>query len=140
MSREDLEALRAEYAAMSRRDWNAVLNVAHRDFELTTPGGGLDVETIHGVESARRAFEDFFSPFEALSVEPEAFFEGDGQIVVFFLQRARPSGSTAYVERRAAHLWTMRDGQAIGLEIFPRRGEALEAAGLSDQGRSGRLP
>ena len=83
MSQEDLKALRAEYAAMSRGDWNAILNVAHHDFELTTPGGGLDVETIRGVESARRAFEDFFSPFEALSVEPEAFFEGAGQIVVF---------------------------------------------------------
>ena len=51
MSQEDLEALRAEYAAMSRRDWNAVLSVAHRDFELTTPGGGLDVESIRGVEA-----------------------------------------------------------------------------------------
>jgi ketosteroid isomerase-like protein len=132
MSQENLTALRAEYAAMSRRDWNAVLSVAHRDFELTTPGGGLDVETIRGVESARRAFEDFFSPFEALTVEPEAFFEGDGQIVVFFLQRARPLGSAAYVERRAAHLWTMRDGKAIALEIFPRREKALEAAGLRE--------
>lgn len=117
---------------MSRRDWNAVLSVAHRDFELTTPGGGLDVETIRGAANARRAFEDFFSPFEALSVEPEAFFEGDGQIVVFFLQRARPLGSTAYVERRAAHLWTMRDGEAMALEIFPRREKALEAAGLKE--------
>jgi ketosteroid isomerase-like protein len=130
MSQDDLTALRAEYAAMSRRDWNAVLSVAHRDFELTTPGGGLNAETIRGVDNARRAFEDFFSPFESLSVEPEAFFEGDGQIVVFFLQRARPLGSTAYVERRAAHLWTMRDGKAMALEIFPRRDKALEAAGL----------
>jgi ketosteroid isomerase-like protein len=132
MSQEDLTALRAEYAAMSRRDWNAVLSLAHRDFELTTPGGGLDAQTIRGVESARRAFEDFFSPFEALSVEPEAFFEGAGQIVVFFRQRARPLGSTAYVERRAAHLWTMRDGKAMALEIFPRREKALEAAGLRE--------
>ena len=132
MSVEDLTALRAEYAAMSRRDWKAVFSVAHRDFELVTPGGGLDVETIRGVESARRAFEDFFSPFDVLSVEPEAFFEGDGQVVVFFLQLARPLGSTAYVERRAAHLWTMRDGKAMALEIFPQREKALEAAGLSE--------
>ena len=132
MSQEDVEALRAEYAAISRRDGNAVLSVAHRDFELTTPGGGLDAETIRGVESARRSFEDFLRPFDALSVEPEAFFEGDGQIVVFFLQRARPSGSTGYVEVRAAHLWTMRGGKAIGLEIFPRREKALEAAGLAE--------
>ena len=132
MSQQDLTALRAEYAAMSRRDWNAVLSAAHPDFELTTPGGGLDAETIRGVESARRAFEDFFSPFEAVSVEPEAFFEGKGRIVVYFLQRARPVGSSAFVERRAAHLWTMRDGKAAKLEIFPERVQALEVAGLSE--------
>ena len=57
MSEEELTALRAEYAAMSRRDWKAILSVAHRDFELLTPGGGLEVERIRGVESARRAFE-----------------------------------------------------------------------------------
>jgi ketosteroid isomerase-like protein len=140
MSQADLEALRAEYAAMSRKDWDGVLAVAHRDFELTTPGGGLDVEPIRGVESARRAFEDFFSPYEDVSVEPEGFFEGDGQIVVFFLQRARPLGSNGYVETHAAHLWTMHDGKAAGLEIFPRREEALEAAGLSDQDAQPGLP
>ena len=133
MSREDFEALRAEYAAMSRKDWNAVLSTADRDFELKAPSGGLDAGAVRGVERARRAFEDFFSPYEEVSVEPEAFFEGNGQLVVFFLQRARPLGSTAIVERRAAHLWTMRDGQATRLEIFPERDQALEAAGLSEQ-------
>jgi ketosteroid isomerase-like protein len=133
MSQEDYTALRAEYAALSNKDWNAVLSVAHRDFELKTPGGGLDPEIIRGVEGARRAFDDFFAPFDAISVVPEAFFEGTGQIVVFFVQRARPLGSRAFVERRAAHLWTMRDGKATKLEIFPRREDALEAAGLSEQ-------
>jgi ketosteroid isomerase-like protein len=127
----DHPALRAEYAAMSRKDWGGVLKTAHCDFELKTPGGGMDPETIRGVEEARRALEEFFSPFEEISVEPEEFFEGDGQIVVFFVQRARPAGSTAFLERRAAHLWTMLEGKAAKLEIFPRRQEALEAAGVS---------
>jgi len=130
MTQEEVEALRAEYAAMSRKDWNAVFSVGVRDFELMTPGGSLDAEAIRGVGKARRAFEDFFSPFEAVSVEPESFFEGDGQIVVFFVQRARPAGSSSYIERRAAHLWTMRDGKATRLQIFPQRKQALEAAGL----------
>jgi ketosteroid isomerase-like protein len=133
MSREDIEALRAEYAAMSRQDWDAVLSVAGGDFELITPSGGLDTTVVRGVERARRAFADFFGPFEEVSVEPEAVFEGSGQIVVFFAQRARPSGTTALVERRAAHLWTMRDGKATKLQIFPERAEALRAAGLSEQ-------
>jgi ketosteroid isomerase-like protein len=75
MSKEVLEALRAEYAAMSRKDCDAVHNVAVPDFELK---------------------------------------------------------SSAFLERRAAHLWTMRGNKATRLEIFPRREEALEAAGLSE--------
>ena len=104
---------------MSRKDWNVVLSTADRDFELKAPGGGLDAGVVRGVERARRAFEDFFSPYEEVSVEPEAFFEGNGQLVVFFLQRARPLGSTAVVERRAAHLWTMREGKRPGSRSSP---------------------
>jgi ketosteroid isomerase-like protein len=80
---------------------------------------------------ARRVFEDFF-PFDAVTVEPEAFFEGNGQIVAFFLQRSKPKGSNAFVEARAAHIWTIRDGKATRLEIFPQRERALKAAGLSE--------
>jgi ketosteroid isomerase-like protein len=133
MSQEDLKALRAEYRAMSRKDWNAVFSIAQGDFELETPSGGLDLGTVRGAEAARRAFRDFFSPFDTVSVEPEAFFEGNDQTVVFFLQRAKPAGSTAVVERRAAHLWTMSGGKATKLQIFPQREKALEAAGLSEQ-------
>jgi ketosteroid isomerase-like protein len=112
-------------------DWNTVLAFAAPDFELKTPGGGLDSEEIRGVEKARRAFGEFFGPYEDLEVLPEAFFEATDQIVVFFVQRAKPVGSNAYLERRAAHLWTLRDGKAIRLEIFPDREKAVEAAGLS---------
>jgi ketosteroid isomerase-like protein len=133
MSKETLDALRAEYAAMGRKDWNAVLTTAHQDFELKTPSEGLDGGIVRGVESTRRAFEEFFGPYDDLSVEPEAFFGGDDRIVVFFVQRARPAGSSASIDRRAAHLWTMRDGRPVKLQIFPQRENALEAAGLSER-------
>jgi hypothetical protein len=61
-------------------------------------------------------------------VEPQQFFERGDRIVVFFLQRSRPRGSSATVEIQAGHLWTMRDGKAAGLQIFPEREKALEAA------------
>jgi ketosteroid isomerase-like protein len=132
MSQTDIETLRSEYHAMSRRDWDGLLRGAHPNFELKTPESGLGRGVLRGPERARREFEEFFGPFDAVTVEPEAFFEGDGQIVVFFLQRSRPKGSSASVETRAAHLWTMRDGRATRLEIFPQRAKALEAAGLSE--------
>jgi hypothetical protein len=47
-----------------------------------------------------------------------------------FLMRSRPKGSSAVVEIRAGRLWTMRQGKAARLEIFPERAKALKAAGL----------
>jgi ketosteroid isomerase-like protein len=131
MSQADIDTLRAEYDAMSRKDWAALFMSADPAFELKTPDRNLTLTGVFsGPERARRAFADFFEPHEEVRVEPEAFLEADGQIVVFFLQRAKPTGTNAFVEARAAHLWTIRDGKATRLEIFPRREEALAAAGL----------
>jgi len=134
MSQADIDTLRSEYEAMSRKDWAALFRAADPGFELRTPDRNLTLSGVFsGAEAARRVFADFFEPHEEVSVEPQAFFEGNGQIVVFFLQRSKPKGSSAFVEARAAHLWTIRDGKATRLEIFPQREEALEAAGLPEQ-------
>ncbi len=125
--------LRAEYEAMSRRDWDGVFCDVHPDFELRTPDRGLGAVTYKGREEARRAFEDFFEPFEEVAADPQEFFERGDRIVVFFLLRSRPTGSNAVVEIRAGHLWTLRDGRAARLEIFPEREKALKGAGLSHQ-------
>jgi ketosteroid isomerase-like protein len=129
MSQADIETLRAEYHAIGRRDF---FRSIRPDFELKTPDQGPDAgTTLHGADEARKAFEEFFGPYEEVMIEPQEFFERGDQIVVFFVMRSRPKGSSALIEIRAAHLWTMRDGRAARLEIFPRREDALEAAGLS---------
>lgn len=68
-----------------------------------------------------------------MPVQPEEFFERGDQIAVYLRVRLRPTGSSAMLENRIAHLWTIRDGQAARLEIFPRREDALEALGLRTQ-------
>jgi ketosteroid isomerase-like protein len=128
MSRADIETLRAEYEAFSRRDWDAAFSEAHPDFELRPPESGPEAATVRGPDAARRAFADFFEPYDEVAVAPQQFFERGDRIVVFFLQRSRPRGSSATVEIQAGHLWTMRDGKAAGLQIFPEREKALEAA------------
>jgi ketosteroid isomerase-like protein len=131
-----IETFRAFYEALSRQDWSAAVRSFDQDFVLITPGQGLDRGTNRGPEEVARSFEDFFEPYEEVEVEPERFFERGDRIVVFFLQRARPRGSSGVVEVRAAHLWTVRDGRACRLEIFPERRRALQAAGLQHRGDS----
>jgi hypothetical protein len=60
------------------------------------------------------------------------FFESDDQVVAFLISRARPSGSSAEITIKVAHVWTLRDGKVLMIETFPQRRKALEAAGLSE--------
>jgi ketosteroid isomerase-like protein len=130
MSEADIETLRIGYEAVGRGDWDAATRFAHPEFELQTADRAVNPGTYRGPEEVRRFFEDLFEPFEEVVLEPEEFFERGDQIVVFVLTRFRPTGSSAVVENRIGHLWTMREGKAMRLEIFPRREDALEAIGL----------
>jgi ketosteroid isomerase-like protein len=132
MSRADIETLRIGYEAVSRGDWDAATRFAHPEFELHPADRVVNPGTYRGPEEVRRFFEDLFEPFEEVVIEPEEFFERGDQIAVFVLTRFRPTGSIAVVENRIGHLWTMREGKAMRLEIFPRREDALEAAGLPE--------
>lgn len=130
MSQADVDTLRAGYEAFSRGDWDAVLSAAHPDFELKTADRVTNPGTYRGLNEVRRFFEDLFDPFEEVVAEPQEFFERGDRIVVLVLVRLRPRGSSAVIENRIGHLWTMRDGKAVRFEIFPEREKALEAAGL----------
>lgn len=132
MSQADIETLCVGYEAISRGDWDAPMRFAHPEFELQTADRIVNPGTYRGAQEARRFFEDLFSPFEEVIVEPEEFFERGDQIAVFVVTRLRPSGSTAVVENRIGHLWTVRDGKFTRLQVFPRREDALEAAGQHD--------
>jgi ketosteroid isomerase-like protein len=132
MSQADIETLRAGYEAFNRGDWDAVFRGAHPDFELKTADRVTSPGTYRGHAEVTRFFSDFFEPFEEVVVEPQKFFDRGEQIVAFVLVRSRPMGSSAVIENRIAHLWTIRDGMVARLQVFPAREEALEAVGLSE--------
>jgi ketosteroid isomerase-like protein len=136
MPHTDVETLRIGYEAVSRGDWDAVTRDAHPELELQTADRVVKPGIYRGRDAVRQFFEDLFEPFEEVVVEPEEFFERGDQIAVFVVTRLRPAGSSAVIENRIGHLWTMREGKASRLEVFPKREDALEAlrspsAGLS---------
>jgi ketosteroid isomerase-like protein len=132
MSQENVETLRATYEAANDGDWDGFLDDAHPNFELEAPDRMMGAGTYRGPAAVRQFFEDLLEPFEDVVVRPEKFFESGDRIVVFLLLRSRPMGSSTVMEIRIGHLWTMCDGKAAQLEIFPEREKALEAAGLSE--------
>jgi ketosteroid isomerase-like protein len=132
MSQENVEVVRQVFEAFNRGDWDAVFRDLHPDFELTTPTRGLDAGTFRGREEGQGYWEDWFEPYEAVTVEPVKFYENGDQVVVFVKARLRPRGSSAEMEVLTGHLWTFRDGTAVSLRLFPEHEQALEAAGLRE--------
>ena len=127
MTEAVIERLRVGYDAFNRGDWDTMLAMAHPDFELVTADRVTNPGTYRGPEEVKRFFDDLFAPFEEVLTEPEEFHDRGDQIVVFVRTRSRPKGSTAIVDNRIAHLWTVADGEVVRLQVFPSRDEALEA-------------
>jgi ketosteroid isomerase-like protein len=128
MSQENVEMVRRAYGAMASRDWDAVFSDTHPDFAIETQLQGSH----RGRDAAQSFIEDQIDNFEAWTAEPEKFFDGENQVVVFVRVRAQPKGSSATIEIKNGHLWTVEDGSILLLSTFPKPGEALEAAGLRE--------
>jgi ketosteroid isomerase-like protein len=131
MPEENVEIVRKAYDAFNRRDWDGVFRDADPDFALTTQVGP-DAGTHRGREEVTGLAQGFIDVFDKLLWEPEEFFEGNDQVVVYISVRSRPPGGGVDLVVRNGHLWTIRDGALISMESFPKPGSALEAAGLSE--------
>jgi ketosteroid isomerase-like protein len=130
MSQESVQIVRSIYEAVERGDWDRAFREASRDVELKTPLG-INPDTFRGREAFQGYIEEMLGAFQEWTIKPEEFVETGDQVVVILRLRARPRGSSAEIEIRIGHLWTIRGGKARTMEIFPKPGEALEAAGLS---------
>jgi ketosteroid isomerase-like protein len=64
--------------------------------------------------------------------EAEEYIDAGGHVVAFTRYRGTGKESSVEVDTRGAHVWTMRDGKAVRLEVFSARRRALEAAGLRE--------
>ena len=135
MSADHVETVRRVYEAVARRDTAAVLALYDADVEWDsrgTPVGELtgDREVYRGHEGLRRWFREWYEAWESLDDHCEELIDAGDQVVSVSTMRARGRASGLDVERRAAGVWTVRNGRVVRVVWFPSRQEALEAAGL----------
>ena len=127
MSEENVEILKTVYKALNDGDVEAALRYAADDFIIKRAGPDPPVRGKDAVRTfvAPDAFsEQIFDPLE---------FRDNGDLVfVWLMVRAKGAGSGISMEQAAAHVWEYQDGKAISLTVSFDRGEALEAAGLSE--------
>jgi ketosteroid isomerase-like protein len=131
LERANAEALKPVYEEWKRGNYKPRFAVYAPDFEW---GWSEEFPDLHGVKpdpnSKSVGLKQWLSSWEDWRVEDEEYRTSGDHVVVLTRYTGRGKESGASVDSQGAHLWTMRDGKAIRLEIFSDRERALEAVGL----------
>ena len=137
----DLAAMLADSEAAVRE---AIEPLVHRDFEtvpdpgyqmlLGDPGQGAGNLTVFvGVDGFLDVFRDWLSGWQRWLVTPTNFIDAnEGRVLVEIEITARSKEQQIAMTIQGGNLLTFDEDRLVRLELFFRRAEALEAAGLSE--------
>jgi ketosteroid isomerase-like protein len=138
MSEENVELVRRGYELFNEGGPEALISAGMWSPEIVfdfTPSEipGLGVYRGHGEV---RAFfkEDWFAafPFEKWEIVVDQLVDHGDQVIAISRQRGRGASSGAAAELEQGLIFTLRDGEIVGIEIYGDPEKALEAAGLSE--------
>jgi ketosteroid isomerase-like protein len=133
MSQENVEIVRDLVEAWNRRDFEGVLGYIDRRVEFH-PGllpPGEDTEYL-GREGVRKWLRNLDDAWKGVAVEPEERITVATDRLLA-IDRWRFEGRDGIeLEELLPTLFTFRDGLIVRIDGFTEKGEALEAAGLSE--------
>ena len=137
MSEENVEIIRRMYDAWLSDDYDTVYATYHFDIRLhpdpEASWVGIDDRYV-GHDGMRRYMAAVYEAFEDYRPEIEKIVDaGEERVLTLAVEHGRGRGSGAEVEaHKTAHLWTLRDGKAVQLDLFLDRQRALETVGMRE--------
>jgi ketosteroid isomerase-like protein len=129
MSRENVEAVREAFEQFGRGDFSGLAELPD-EVEVALARDMPDAGTYRGA-AARRWLEAWVDSFDSLTLELVETLDAGDKVIAEFVQRGTPRGGSTPVGLRTWSVYTFREG-AFTIELFTRRDEALEAAGLRE--------
>ena len=135
MASQNVEALYNIYDHWGRGDWGYPPTIYADDFEW---GYSDEFPGIAGVyrdtETPNPRMRTWLSGWEDWRCEAEEYVELADTVIVLTRYRGRGKASGLDVDVPGAHVWEMRDGLAIRLEIFADREAVLKKHGVPPSG------
>jgi ketosteroid isomerase-like protein len=133
MSQENVELVRKLFEVYNQRSFeeNAHLIDPEMDWDMSRaelPDG----TSYTGPEEFRHFIEAWEEGFASESMEAQEIIDAGNRVIVVVHHRGRGRASGIEVDQHFAMVWTLRDGRAVRMALYPTRGQALEAAGLSE--------
>jgi ketosteroid isomerase-like protein len=129
VSQENVELIKAGFAAHNRGDLDALIEVYDPDVVFET----LLLGTRRGNEAIRQIYEENQKTLSGYSIEPvEVIDSGDQVVAVAQVTGVGPASQIAMDGDAFAFLFTIKNGRIVREQAFRNREEALDAAGLVD--------
>ena len=138
MSQENVEVVRAYFAAFGRGGLEAVTRFWHSDIEWRAIEGAVDdVGLMRGEDAVRRYYQDWIDTVDDLQVEVvEVIAEAGEQVVVVVRNSGRGRVSGAPSTGRYYVACIVRDGRIVSGREYGTREQALESASRLRSGRT----
>jgi ketosteroid isomerase-like protein len=122
--------------ALSDRDLDAMLEVAHPEIELVTHPGFVGQPPVYRGHEGMRHWLKALEPWESFQVDVEELIDISPDTVMAVSHvTARGSGSGVDVEMRTYDVVTIADGKIRRRQHYETREDALEAAGAGAEAR-----
>jgi ketosteroid isomerase-like protein len=129
MTEDDIRVLQDGYEAWNRRHLDVLTEALDPELEwhpgFQSPEGGVH----HGADGFRRFIDSWMESFDEFRIQPELLVQAGDRVVVVARQTGRGHGSGIELEARVVHVWTIREGRAIGWWGPRNLDEALAALG-----------
>jgi ketosteroid isomerase-like protein len=121
------QAIVASYEALNDGDIDAAMDVLAEDAEWHESEVLPDTGVYEGREAIRAFLTQFLASWERFHQTVEGVQEEGDRLLVMIHLEATGRGSTADVDARYAHLWTISGGVGVRVNAFYDRDEALAA-------------
>ena len=125
-----ISALRDAYRAFNRGDLDAAVQLLSPDVEWSEPpefpGGG----SYHGRDRAKQYLTQSRAAWSEVESQPEDFVVVGNRIVVFVRARLKAKSTDAWREVKLADVYTFQNGQAVNMQAFADRKQALKWVGV----------
>jgi hypothetical protein len=140
MASGNADLIRPIYEQWGRGNWRPRFDVYHPHMEW---GWSDEFPGLAGVYDDRRdpnpRLRSWLSAWEHWRVEVDEYLELGDHVVVLAGYHGRGKGSGVEVHQQGAHVFELRDGKVVRLEIFADREKAIESVRAARSEERGRV-
>jgi ketosteroid isomerase-like protein len=129
VTEDDIKVLLDGYEAWNKREFDVLAEVLDPEIEwqpgVVAPEGGVH----RGADGFKRFVDSWLESFDEFHIRPELLVQAGDRVAIVARQTGRGHGSGIELEARVVHVWTIRDGRAVGWWGPRTLDEALAALG-----------